>query len=93
MEIVFGATLGKMAMKLEVMSADGTKPTIIQLVLRNLIRPIEMSLLIIVFTIAATFLTRTRQRLGDMMARTVVVEKLRSPNPDDAQENLDEPPK
>jgi len=54
MESRFGATLGKMAMRLEVASADGKKPTVRQAILRNLIRPIELSWPIIIFTMAHT---------------------------------------
>ena len=94
MESRFGATLGKMAMRLEVTSADGRRPTIRQAVLRNLIRPIELSSwLILIFTIAMSVLTRTHQRLGDIMARTVVVEKVRLPHSDGSQPPRQERPK
>ena len=93
MESRYGATLGKMAMRLEVTSADGKGPTIHQAILRNLIRPIELSPLIIIFTMAIPLLTRTRQRMGDIMARTVVVEKVRSLDSDDSQKAREEPPK
>lgn len=93
MESKFGATLGKMAMQLEVTSADGRKPTVRQAILRNLIRPIELSWPIIIFTLAIPLLMRTHQRLGDIMARTVVVEKGRLANPDDSQQSRQEPPK
>jgi uncharacterized RDD family membrane protein YckC len=79
MEFKFGATLGKRAMKLEVVSLDGKRPSICQVLLRNLIRPIEMIAPILVITVSLTFLTRTHQRLGDLIARTVVVEKTRNP--------------
>jgi len=92
MESRFGATLGKMAMRIEVTSADGTRPTIRQTILRNLIKPIELSWPILIVTMAIPLLTRTHQRLGDIMARTVVIEKLRSPNSDDSQKAGEEPP-
>jgi len=93
MESRFGATLGKMAMRLEVTSADGRPPTIRQAVLRNLIRPIELSWPIIIFTIAIPLLMRTHQRLGDIMARTVVVEKVRLPDSGDPRQSGEDPPK
>jgi len=93
MESRFGATLGKMAMRLEVASADGKKPTVRQAILRNLIRPIELSWPIIIFTMAIPLMMRTRQRLGDIMAKTVVVEKVRLLNPDDSQQSGEDPPK
>jgi len=92
MESRFGATLGKMAMRIEVTSVDGRNPTIRQAVLRNLIRPIELSWPVIIFTLAIPLLMRTRQRLGDILARTVVVEKMRLPNSDDSQKTRSEPP-
>jgi len=82
MESKFRATLGKMAMKLEVISLDGERPTIRQAIMRNLIRPIEICILpIMIITSAMSLMTRTRQRLGDLIARTVVVEKTASPGP------------
>ncbi|MDP7287481.1 MAG: RDD family protein [Phycisphaerae bacterium] len=82
MEHRFGATLGKMAMKLEVVSIDGQRPAIQQVIIRNLIRPIEISLLpVLIITVSLSFLTRTRQRLGDLPAKTVVVEKRRAEIP------------
>ena len=93
MESRFGATLGKMAMRIEIISADGKRPTVRQTILRNLIRPIELSSrIIIIFTIAMMLLTRTHQRLGDIMARTVVIEKVRLPHSDDSQPPPEEPP-
>ena len=93
MENRFGATLGKMLMRLEVTSADGRRPTIGQAILRNLIRPIELSWPILIFTIAMPLMMQTRQRLGDIMAKTVVVEKVRLLNPGDSQQSGEDPPK
>jgi uncharacterized RDD family membrane protein YckC len=71
-----------MAMKLEVVSIDGQRPAIQQVIIRNLIRPIEISLLpVLIITVSLSFLTRTRQRLGDLPAKTVVVEKRRAEIP------------
>ncbi|MBT3198426.1 MAG: RDD family protein [Phycisphaerales bacterium] len=86
MECRFGATLGKMLLRLEVTSADGTRPTARQAILRNLIKPIEIQWPICIFTVAIPLMNRTRQRLGDIMARTVVVEKQRAPI-DDLQDD------
>jgi uncharacterized RDD family membrane protein YckC len=92
MEGVFGATLGKVAMRLKVTSADGTKPTMRQAILRNLIRPVELSRPIIIISVFIPLLTQTRQRVGDIVARTVVVEKATRPNPDDSSHASEDPP-
>ncbi len=78
MEFKFGATLGKKALRLEVVSLDGKRPSIFQAIMRNLIRPIEIIVLpILMISVSLSFLTRAHQRLGDLIARTVVVEKTR----------------
>ena len=91
MECLLGATLGKMLLRLEVTSSDGKRPTARQAILRNLIKPIEIQWPICVFTMIIPLMNRMHQRLGDIMARTVAVEKQRAPI-DDAQETGQDPP-
>jgi len=70
----FGATLGKMIFKLRVVGDDATPPANREILLRNLVRMMELFWpLGIVLLVLLPLLTRNRQRLGDMMARTTVV--------------------
>ena len=72
MEARFAATLGKMMLKLRVVAGDGRPPGLREAVLRNLVKTLEINmpwLLLIV-----PLLNPARQRLGDILARTVVIE-------------------
>ena len=79
MELRFGATLGKMALRLRVVESGGTKPGFRAVALRNITKAIELPVLAgheIWFTAILFMLpviTRNRQRLGDMVARTAVI--------------------
>ena len=91
MEWRYGATLGKLAFRLRVVGDDGAAASLREIVMRNLVRIIEMwphpglPIVIVVFTM----LSRYGQRLGDMLARTVVVEALPAPPGEPGQ---DRPP-
>jgi len=81
-EAKFGATLGKMILKLRVINGQGTTPTLRQAALRNMIKLVELSWPPLVpILLLLPVITRNRQRLGDMMARTAVVEKGAIPAP------------
>jgi membrane protease YdiL (CAAX protease family)/uncharacterized RDD family membrane protein YckC len=71
----WGATLGKTWTRITVVSEDGSKLTWGQASMRNLLRLID--LLVIGFVLIA--FDRTRQRLGDRAAKTIVVP--RAPQP------------
>ncbi len=87
MEMRFGATVGKMAFKLKVVEADGNKPGIRSAVLRNITKAIELPMLaghqiwfmVIIFMLPV--ITRYNQRLGDMVARSAVVDSRELPIP------------
>lgn len=68
-EIIFGRSVGKMLFGLRVESLDGAKPTRGALVLRNLVRIVEVLTL---FPLVLVFYSPLRQRLGDVVARTIV---------------------
>ena len=75
METLRGATLGKRLMGLRVVSLDGNAITVRQALIRNLLKvlillAIDMLLLLLLLPV----LTAGRQRLGDLLARTIVVE-------------------
>ena len=86
MELRFGATLGKMAMRLRVVAVGGARPTVRQTILRNAWKVPEIAgVLLMVFPL----FTRFRQRIGDKFAGTAVVEPTptveESGSPDDEQ--------
>jgi uncharacterized RDD family membrane protein YckC len=73
MESIYGYTLGKRILGLEVRQVKNTanKPTWQQSILRNVLKVLEVEYLLIVFVI---FFTKYRQRIGDMLAGTVVLQ-------------------
>ncbi|HRK30494.1 MAG TPA: RDD family protein [Tepidisphaeraceae bacterium] len=87
MEMVFGRTVGKIACRLRVVGVDGTPPKRSSLLLRNLVRVIDVvpgsPLLLLIF------LSPLRQRLGDVMAGTIVIRDPDTPDPIDLRS--DEP--
>ncbi len=74
MEYRFGATVGKMIMHLRVVADKGRKPTPRELALRNVSKAIEILGLPLVFPLLFPLLTRYRQRLGDKIAWTTVID-------------------
>ena len=75
-ECLFGRTPGKHLAGLRVRSALGGRPTVLQSLIRNILRIVDMFPMPIGFPgligAAATLLGKRRQRLGDMVAATVV---------------------
>lgn len=76
-ETILGRTPGKLLLGCRVVSLDGAAPTLRQCLIRNGVRTLMASLglgglLVTLMTI--TVVTRNRQRLGDLLARTLVVE-------------------
>ncbi len=73
-EILFGATIGKMRMGLRVVDLSGRRATAWQIVVRNLVRPIDgLPTLYSLGALAVLFSPR-HQRIGDMAAGTVVAD-------------------
>ena len=73
-----GQSLGKAAMRIRVISENGSSPDFIQLFMRWLLRLVDMSLssgAIAVLTIA---ITDKGQRVGDILGRTIVIDLRRS---------------
>lgn len=73
-EYFFGRSLGKMLFGLRVVSSDGTPAEHGPIVLRNVLRLVDMSLALPVMLI---LIYATGQRFGDMAARTLVVTDVR----------------
>ena len=74
LEGIFGASVGKLAFRMRVVMLDGSRPTGVAIVVRNLIRVPEAWLLYIPSGISCLASSR-RQRLGDHAARTTVVRR------------------
>ena len=91
MELRHGATLGKRIFKMRVVDNEGSQADLRAILLRNLARMILLSgglpmLLLILFPI----LNRNRQRLGDMLAHTAVVDNRFQPLPTKPAEEQEE---
>jgi uncharacterized RDD family membrane protein YckC len=75
-ELIFdGQTIGKRARGIRVMRTDGTAPTLGALLLRWLLRPIDLWATSGFAAVATILYTGTGQRLGDLAAGTTVVER------------------
>jgi uncharacterized RDD family membrane protein YckC len=72
MEKRLGATLGKKLMGLRVVGDDGQAPGLREVSLRNLLKVMELAW--IPLMVLVPLLTRYRQRLGDIIARSAVVD-------------------
>ena len=72
MEKTSGATLGKMAMKLKVVKQDGSALDWQASIVRNILRIIDGFFFYVVGAIAV-WMSKSKQRLGDMAAHTIVV--------------------
>ncbi len=81
-EFMFHATPGKLALRCRVISEDLQPCRARQILARNLVRIIELDRYLVPLLVLV-FLTRNRQRLGDLAARTLVVEISESPSPPD----------
>lgn len=74
MELRFGATLGKKLLRLRVVASEGKPPTPRQVVLRNMLKIIEIMMPLAPLLLLWPLLSRHRQRLGDMLAQTAIVD-------------------
>jgi uncharacterized RDD family membrane protein YckC len=76
MELLTRRTIGKVLLGTRVLSENGTMPNAVQIVVRNVFRFLELMppLWVLGFLVV---LSRNRQRLGDIFARTVVVRGVR----------------
>jgi uncharacterized RDD family membrane protein YckC len=78
MEMRFGATAGKMLLRLRVVNRMDQRPNLREAFMRNLFKIVEMSLpLGVPLLLLFPLFNRNRQRLGDMLAGTAVVEAAR----------------
>jgi uncharacterized RDD family membrane protein YckC len=84
MELLAGRTVGKMLFGLHVVAAQGERPPAWRVVLRNVFRVIEV-LPPFWILVLIVLLSRNRQRVGDIFARTIVVRQV-AMQPDSRQE-------
>lgn len=79
-----GQTFGKRVMRLRVMDAHGLRLKFSQVVVRNLLRFVDMLPVLYLTGGLACLLSRRSQRLGDLVANTIVVRipKITEPNLD-----------
>lgn len=68
-----GQSWGKRVLRLRVIDASGLKLQLSQIVIRNLLRPIDLFPICYLFGGAISFWNRWGQRLGDLAANTVVI--------------------
>jgi uncharacterized RDD family membrane protein YckC len=81
-ELVSRRTLGKIIVGLQVVSADGNRATAGAILIRNLLRVID------IFPVPLGFLilfSPLHQRLGDLLSGTIVIVTRRAPHPDDEE--------
>ncbi|MGD0090452.1 MAG: RDD family protein, partial [Planctomycetota bacterium] len=74
-EWLFGTTLGKYTMGLSVVSDSGQRPSLWAVLVRNLVGFYERLPLTFVIAVPMILLGPRRQRVGDLLARTFVVQK------------------
>ncbi len=79
-ELFTGRSLGKMMLGLQVTRLDGSAPNVWQVLFRNLTKVLDLTVWYVLPVLA--MVSPHRQRLGDLIARTVVVAPR---NPDDDQ--------
>ncbi|MFZ5879360.1 MAG: RDD family protein [Chloroflexota bacterium] len=68
-----GQTPGKRWVKLRVIRLDGTPVSVVEVVVRNLVRLVDFMPFAYAFGVATMFVTEKSRRLGDLAAGTVVV--------------------
>ncbi len=77
-----GRTIGKRLLRLRVMDELGLRLSFSQVVIRNLLRLVDMLPMLYLTGALACVLTRRAQRLGDLAANTVVVRTPKIQRPD-----------
>jgi uncharacterized RDD family membrane protein YckC len=74
-ELALSATPGKLLLGCQVRSESLSRPNAVQIVIRNVMRLVELEPHLMIWPfVLVLFLTRNRQRIGDLLAKTVVLE-------------------
>jgi RDD family len=77
-----GQTVGKRLLRLRVLDADGLRLQFHQVLMRNMVRFVDMLPGFYLVGGLACLLSRKAQRLGDLAASTIVVHHRKMPEPD-----------
>lgn len=77
LELTAGRTVGKMVVRTYICSDRGRRPAVWQTLVRNAFRPLELVPQLWIFALLIA-VSRNRQRLGDIFARTVVIRAVAS---------------
>ncbi|GAB4155189.1 MAG: hypothetical protein Kow00107_05100 [Planctomycetota bacterium] len=72
-ELLISSTPGKALFRLSVIQLGNSKPSTVAIVVRNLMKPVDILLTSLLVTPIMMILTPMNQRLGDMLSSTVVV--------------------
>jgi uncharacterized RDD family membrane protein YckC len=89
-ELFFRRTIGKALTGLQVLMIDGKPPTLAAVILRNLVRLPELG---IGFIFIWMLVSEQRQRVGDLLARTLVLSKALPEVPGDGDDAPPSPPR
>ena len=74
MELFFnGQSFGKMALKIKVISLDGSQPSLGQYLIRWIARLVDFTISTGAIGLVTTALTDNNQRVGDLLAKTTVI--------------------
>ncbi len=68
-----GQSPGKRFMRIKVVSEDGSKCSLGQVLVRNILRIADFLPAFYILGLTSIIITRNRKRLGDILARTIVV--------------------
>jgi len=91
LELLMGATPGKRLLGSMVLSESLERPNTVQIVIRNITKLIELEPALLIWPfMLVIFFTTNRQRIGDLLARTIVVE--RQPGLEQAEPKEPNPP-
>jgi uncharacterized RDD family membrane protein YckC len=77
-----GQTLGKRILHLRVIDAEGLRLAPAQILLRNLLRPVDLLPAFYFLGGVVVLASRRAQRLGDLAANTIVIRSAPAPQPD-----------
>ena len=80
-----GQTVGKRLLRLRVMDAQGLRLQFNQIVIRNLLRFVDMLPAFYLLAGLSSLINRKAQRLGDIAANTIVIRSQEVPEPDLSQ--------
>lgn len=90
MELATGSTVGKRWLGCTVGSESGARPKARALIIRNVIRWVELEFAFVIVPIFLMIITRSNQRLGDVLARTIVHRPADEEQPQPSSESDDE---